>query len=67
MELLVMTLVSNAKEMYLSKECMQRTVKEAVKQTLKEGLEQNKISSTDHKKALDILEKYEIMADQVLP
>lgn len=46
---------------------MQRTVKEAVEQTLKEGLEQNKISSTDYKKALDILAKYEIMVDQVLP
>lgn len=65
MELVIMSLVSNAKNLYFSKECMQRTIKAAVRETLTDGLKQNKISSTDYEKALDILDKYEIMADQV--
>ena len=63
MELLIMSLVSNAKDVYLSKECMQKAIKTAVREALTDGLKQNKISSTDYEKALDILDKYEIFID----
>lgn len=65
MELLIMRLGDNAKEVYFSKKYMQRSIKTAVRKSLTERLKQNKISSTDYEKVLDILDKYEIMANRV--
>ena len=65
MELLIMILVNNAKDFYLKKECMQSLIKAAVKEILTDGLKQNKISSTDYEKALDILDNYEITVDPI--
>lgn len=60
MELLIMTLVSEAEELYLSKECKEEVIKASVKKTLLEGLKQQKISNTEYENALDILEKYKL-------
>ncbi len=60
LEYLIIKLRSDVEEMYLSKEHREKTIQEAVKILLKQKLEENKISSTEYQKALDILKKYEI-------
>lgn len=59
-ELLIMKLRSEAEEMYLSKECREHVIQEAVKSALVQNLEENKISSTEYQKALDILKRYKV-------
>ena len=65
MELLVIELVNQAKELYYSQDCVNRTIKETVKMTLEQRFKENKISSTEYRRALDILEKYHITTNQV--
>lgn len=60
MELLVMLLRSQAEELYLSQECKEDVIQNSVKSVLEENLKENKISSTEYQKALDILKKYKI-------
>lgn len=65
MELLILQLRSEAEEIYLSKECREKTIQEGVKMVLTQKLDANEISSTDYQEALDILKRYEINQDQV--
>lgn len=60
MELLVMLLRSQAEELYTSKKCKEEVIQNSVKSVLEENLKENKISSTEYQKALDILKRYEL-------
>lgn len=57
MELLIMKLRSEAEEIYLSKECKEKVIQESVIEALKQNLNNKKISSTEYKEALDILQR----------
>ena len=64
-ELLVLTIRNEIEDLYYSKEFKEKILQDATKSSLEKSLKENKISSTDYQKALDISSRYEINSNQV--